>query len=124
MAGVSWPCKVQGDTTITCMDWPGFHLWQNGDPAFTGIVTVLDDHGWRQTIANWSSPTDAAADASLGHTGWQRVGPWNSDNNGRRSAPACRSPDRRRRRSSVAADTGATQQQGTHWQDPEPGSAR
>ncbi len=73
---------VQGDTAITCVDWQAFHSWQEDDPAFTGVITVLDDHGGQQTMAHWSSPTDAAADTSLGNTGWQRVGPWDSDNDG------------------------------------------
>ena len=83
---------VQGDTAVTCVDWQAFHSWQDGDPAFTGVITVLDDHGGQQTMANWPSPTDAAADTSLGNTGWQRVGPWNQDNDGRRSAPVYRPP--------------------------------
>ena len=81
---------VQGDTAITCVDWQAFHSWQDGDPAFTGVITVLDDHGGQQTMANWSSPTEAAADTSLGNTGWQRVGPWKSDHHGWRSAPVYR----------------------------------
>ena len=83
---------VQGDTAITCVDWQAFHSWQDGDPAFTGVITVLDDHGGQQTMANWSSPTDAAADTALRNTDWRRVGPWNSDNDGRRSAPVYRPP--------------------------------
>ena len=55
---------VQGDTAATCVDWQAFHCWQDGDPAFTGVVTVLNDHGGQQTMANWSSPTDEAADTS------------------------------------------------------------
>ena len=86
---------MQGDSAITCVDWQAFHSWQDGDPAFTGLITVLDQHGGRQTMANWPSPTDEAADTALGHTGWQRVGPWNSDHNGRRSAPVHRPTDRR-----------------------------
>jgi len=87
---------VQGGAAITCVDWQAFHTWQDGDPAFTEVITVQDNHGGQQTMANWPSPTDAAADASLGNTGWQRVGPWNSDGDGRRSAPVYRPPDRRR----------------------------
>lgn len=112
---------VQGGTAITCVDWQAFHWWQDGDPEFTEVITVMDDHGGQQTIANWSSPTDADADTSLGNTGWQRVGAWSSDHNGRRSATVYRPPDRRRLRSSVALTPGATQQQSTYWQDPKAG---
>jgi hypothetical protein len=77
---------MQGDCAITCVDWQAFHSWQDDDPAFTGVITVLDQYGGQQTMANWPLPTDEDADTALGHTGWQRVGPWTSDYNGRRSA--------------------------------------
>ena len=83
---------IQGDTAVTCVDWQAFHCWQDGDQAFSGVVTVQDIHGRQYTLANWPSPTDDAADTALGHTGWQRVGPWNPDENGRRSAQVLRSP--------------------------------
>jgi hypothetical protein len=78
---------MQADTAITCVDWQAFHSWQDGDPTFTGVITVLGQDGSQHGTANWPSPTDAAADSALGCIGWQRVGPWNSDHDGRRSAP-------------------------------------
>jgi len=35
---------VQGDTAVTCVDWQAFHSWRADDPAFTGLVTVMDHH--------------------------------------------------------------------------------
>jgi len=77
---------VQGDTAVTCVDWQAFHAWQADDPAFTGLVTVMNDHGGQVTMADWASPTDDAADDSLNRTGWHRTGPWIPDPNGRRGA--------------------------------------
>jgi hypothetical protein len=81
---------VQGDTAVTCVDWQAFHSWRADDPAFIGLVTVMDDHDSQVTAAEWASPTDDAADCSLRRTGWHRTGPWVLDPTGRRSAPVQR----------------------------------
>jgi hypothetical protein len=84
VARATEPCKA----TPLSPAWTGRHFTpgQDDHPAFTGVITVLDQYGGQQTMANWPLPTDEDADTALGHTGWQRVGPWTSDYNGRRSA--------------------------------------
>ena len=81
---------VQGDSAVTCVDWQAFHSWQANDPAFTGLITVMDDQGGQVTMADWASPTDDAADDSLIRTGWHRTGSWVPDSAGRRGAPVQR----------------------------------
>jgi len=81
---------VQGGSAVTCVDWQAFHCWQDNDPAFTGLVTVMDDSGGQVTMADWAAPNDHSADISLTRTGWHRVAPWAPDPTGRRSAPVQR----------------------------------
>jgi hypothetical protein len=81
---------VQDDLAATCVDWQVFHAWREGDPDFTGAVTVLDDADAQLASTAWDAPTDRAADRSLQRMGWRRVGPWELDWLGRRIAPATR----------------------------------
>jgi hypothetical protein len=83
---------VQDDVAVTVVDWPVTHAWRVGDPDFVGAVTVLDDRGAPLVTVNWPAPTDRDADAALHEIGWSRVGPWQRDWEGRRSAPVTRTP--------------------------------
>ena len=77
---------VQQDIAVTVVDWPVVHAWTEDDPDFVGAVTVLD-HAERQlAAADWAAPTDDSADRSLSGMGWRRVGPWERDWLGRRTA--------------------------------------
>ena len=78
---------VQEDVAVTVVDWHVVHAWTEGDPGFVGAVTVLDGRGAEVLTTGWASPSDRAADASLTGVGWERVGPWERDWEGRRSAP-------------------------------------
>ena len=77
---------MQQDIAVTVVDWPVVHAWAEDDPDFVGAVTVLD-HAERQlATADWAAPTDDSADRSLSGMGWRRVGPWERDWLGRRTA--------------------------------------
>lgn len=77
---------VQGDTAVTCVEWQAFHAWQADNPTFTGLITVINDHGGQVMMADWAAATDDAADDSLIRAGWHRTEPWIPDPNGRRGA--------------------------------------
>src|ERR1700712_3556602 len=67
---------VQLDTAATCVVWQVFHGWREGDPNFSGAVTVVDQHGAQCGVNTWPAPTDACADTAVRGMGWQRTGPW------------------------------------------------
>ena len=81
---------VQQETAATGVDWPVVHSWAEGDPDFSGVVSVQDDGHAQLASAGWDAPTDSAADRALRRVGWQRVGPWQDDWVGRRTAPVVR----------------------------------
>ena len=83
---------VQDDVAVTVVDWPVMHAWREGDPDFVGAVTVLDDRGGQLVTVDWPAPTDRDADAALHRVGWSRIGPWQQDWEGLRSAPVTRTP--------------------------------
>jgi hypothetical protein len=90
-AAVTTRCRaVQQDTAVTGVDWQVFHSWVEGDPDFSGVVSVLDDGHAQLATAGWDAPTDGAADRSLHRMGWHRIGPWQLDWVGRRTAPVAR----------------------------------
>jgi hypothetical protein len=78
---------VQIDMSISCVDWPVVHSWSESDESFVGMVTVQDvvTHAER-AAAEWSHPTDEAADAALAGAGFRRAGEWETDWTGRRTA--------------------------------------
>ena len=78
---------VQQDTAVTCVDWQVFHGWTVDDPDFAGMITVQDGDGAQVGCADWTVPTDAAADRCLAGLGWRRVGAWSWDWSHRRVAP-------------------------------------
>ena len=47
---------------------------------------MLDATGNKVSHFDWSAPSDQAADEALGHIGWTRTGPWETDGFGRHSA--------------------------------------
>ena len=77
---------VQENATAFCMDWPVFEFMEFGETHFNGTVFVLDATGNKVSHNDWSAPSDQAADEALGHIGWTRTGPWESDGFGRHSA--------------------------------------
>ena len=77
---------VQENATAFCMDWPVFESMEFGETHFNGTVFVLDATGNKVSHFDWSAPSDQAADEALGHIGWTRTGPWESDGFGRHSA--------------------------------------
>ena len=83
---------VQQDTTVTGVDWPVCHAWTEGDPDFTGEVTVFGAADTQLACTSWRRPTDAGADESVHRIGWHRSGPWVPDWTGRRTAPVSRMP--------------------------------
>ena len=78
---------LQDDVAVTVVDWQVVHAWRPGDPDFVGALTIINDRGTQLATAAWSDPTDEAADRSLVQVGWRRIGPWEPDWLGRRSAP-------------------------------------
>jgi hypothetical protein len=78
---------LQDDIAVTVVDWQVVHAWRPGDPDFVGALTIVDDRGTQLVTADWSDPTDEAADQSLFEVGWRRIGPWEPDWLGRRWAP-------------------------------------
>ena len=86
-AGARCFLAVQQDTAVTCVDWEVFHGWTEGDPEFAGMVSVQDGDGAQVGRADWTVPTDAAADRCLAGLGWRRVGAWSWDWSHRRVAP-------------------------------------
>ena len=88
---------VQDDVAVTVVDWPVVHAWREDDPDFVGAVTVIDRRGAQLVTAEWAAPTDRAADLTLTGIGWARVGPWQTDWEGRRSAPVTPAPNPRGR---------------------------
>ena len=77
---------VQENATSFCMDWPVFESKEFGETQFNGTVFVLDATGNKVSHFDWSAPSDQAADEALGHIGWTRTGPWETDGFGRHSA--------------------------------------
>ena len=90
--GVGCLSAVQQDTAVTCVDWDVFHGWKEGDQGFAGVVTVQDVDGAQVDRADWTVPTDAAADRALADLGWRRVGAWSWDWFHRRVAPVTAAP--------------------------------
>jgi len=91
--GVGCLSAVQQDTAVTCVDWDVFHGWkEGGDQGFAGVVTVQDVDGAQVDRADWTVPTDAAADRALADLGWRRVGAWSWDWFHRRVAPVTAAP--------------------------------
>ena len=77
---------IQENATSFCMDWPVFESMEFGETHFNGTVFVLDATGNKVSHFDWSAPSDQAADEALGHIGWTRTGPWETDGFGRHSA--------------------------------------
>jgi hypothetical protein len=77
---------VQENATSFCMDWPVFESKEFGETRFNGTVFVLDASGNKVSHYDWSAPSDQAADEALGHIGWTRSSPWETDGFGRPSA--------------------------------------
>ena len=78
-AGARCFLAVQQDTAVTCVDWEVFHGWTLDDPDFAGMITVQDGDGAQVGRADWTVPTEAAADRCLAGLGWRRVGAWSWD---------------------------------------------
>ena len=83
---------VQQDTAVTCVDWEVFHGWRVGDPEFAGAISVQDRGGAQVACADWTVPTDSAADRCLADLGWLRVDAWSWDWFHRRVAPVSVAP--------------------------------
>ena len=77
---------VQENATSFCMDWPVFESEESRQTHFNGTVFVLDATGKKVSHYDWSAPSDQAADEALGHIGWTRTSPWETDGFGRHSA--------------------------------------
>ena len=103
---------AQQDTTVTGVDWPVCHAWTEGDPDFTGDVTVFDAGNTQRASTSWRTRPTRAPMSPFAESAGTAPRPWEPDWTGRRTAPVTPVPvhpgvpDRRLPQQRLPAGTG------------------